>query len=657
MRTLRLVVWLPLFAVVIGGLAWSFIGDMPWLTVLAGVAGLALSFVAFRQSIRRRELPVTDLPELADNLALVIREQLMRELSLSRIHDPWPLDLAYRSSAADLADHASNIADSRAAVRLRLHGSVTRLADTFKEIPSRRLVILGDPGAGKSTAVMLLTARLLQQRAEHDPVPVILPVASWDPDVTSFREWVVGQLQARYPGLGVTAATLLFETQRVIPILDGLDELPDYLRVAAISTFTRLTDAFVVTCRTAEYVQLVEQAGVLGRAAVIELMPMSPPDIANYLAHSVPEPVASDFSAVIDLLRGPDPGPLGMALGSPLMISLLRQAYFDSSLDPSILLDRGIFSRPELIEEHLLDSFLSNLFLYSRQRFYKVGGETNVRRWLAFMAAHMQSVRGDRLFWWDLERSVSRSIFAGVGALVVAAGVGQFVAGFLDLLAGVVAGLASGFLAYLTGWLISERRSTNEGLGTPLRLTRPLAVRAATVGAVGALPLALVAAQMGSWWAGISTGAVLWVTLCANAWFVLGPRATAINPRATVRASRWFALVRWLAIGLTVGLTLGFLTGSIGMIAGYSVLAGSLGAIVTLLWLLAGSVWGRFCVVRIWLAIRGVLPWRLFDFLDSMRQIGLIRLDGEAYRFRDARLREVLARPAADPRKAVRGNG
>src|SRR6202011_2881734 len=54
----------------------------------------------------------------------------------------------------------------------------------FLQLDRRRLVILGEPGAGKTTLAVLLTVALSEVRAPGDPVPVLLSAASWRlPDI------------------------------------------------------------------------------------------------------------------------------------------------------------------------------------------------------------------------------------------------------------------------------------------------------------------------------------------------------------------------------------------------------------------------------------------------------------------------------------------
>jgi predicted NACHT family NTPase len=52
----------------------------------------------------------------------------------------------------------------------------------------RRLVVLGEPGAGKSMLLLRLTLDMLARRHVDDPVPVLLPIARWDPQPPSAHQ-------------------------------------------------------------------------------------------------------------------------------------------------------------------------------------------------------------------------------------------------------------------------------------------------------------------------------------------------------------------------------------------------------------------------------------------------------------------------------------
>jgi hypothetical protein len=82
-------------------------------------------------------------------------------------------------------------------------------------------------------------------------------------------------------------------------------------------------------------------------------------------------------------------------------------------------------------------------------------------------------------------------------------------------------------------------------------------------------------------------------------------------------------LVSWLAGGLTFGLTFGLV---VGLVTGFG-----------------STCWGRFAIVRVWLAVRGRLPLRLVAFLDDAHRRGVLRQAGAIYQFRHARLQDHLA--------------
>ncbi|MFF7885483.1 NACHT domain-containing protein [Streptomyces sp. NPDC020794] len=100
--------------------------------------------------------------------------------------------------------------------------------------PRRRLVVLGSAGSGKTVLSVLLTLELLARRliqGEDDvPIPLVLSLESWDTRRQSLTEWLVDRLRQDHPGLppvdGVHPARRLVDDRRVLPVLDGLDELP-----------------------------------------------------------------------------------------------------------------------------------------------------------------------------------------------------------------------------------------------------------------------------------------------------------------------------------------------------------------------------------------------------------------------------------------------
>ncbi|MGY0234199.1 hypothetical protein [Longispora urticae] len=64
-----------------------------------------------------------------------------------------------------------------------LRGDVHQVAAVWREeVPRRQLVVLGEPGAGKTVLVLALARGLLETPEAGEPVPVLIPVSSWNPN-------------------------------------------------------------------------------------------------------------------------------------------------------------------------------------------------------------------------------------------------------------------------------------------------------------------------------------------------------------------------------------------------------------------------------------------------------------------------------------------
>lgn len=134
----------------------------------------------------------------------------------------------------------------------------TRLVDVVERY--RGLLMLGAPGAGKTTMLLTLLEDLLDV-ATHDktaPIPVVFPLASWSSDSKPLEEWFVEELCGPLYGLSPELARSWIANDRVLPLLDGLDEVVLDKRLAcaqAIEAFHRTHRLLplVVASRIADY--------------------------------------------------------------------------------------------------------------------------------------------------------------------------------------------------------------------------------------------------------------------------------------------------------------------------------------------------------------------------------------------------------------------
>ncbi|WP_075737046.1 NACHT domain-containing protein [Streptomyces acidiscabies] len=454
----------------------------------------------------------------ADELAEAVRVQWAAEARLRRLQDPEPLAVRWKRVAPPLADHPEVISRGRTVPAPRDGDQrLERIVEMFRALPERRLVVLGDPGAGKTVLAVQFVLGSLASRESGKPVPVLFPLAGWDPSSVKLRTWLAERLAAEYRPLsavrnGRTMACELLDAGLVLPVLDGLDELPDLAQHDALRRFNAELDArlpVLLTCRSAAWAGAVSGGDVLTAAEVVQLQPLDFTAARDYL-ESTARADGDGATAWTPVLRALS-APLASILGSPLMVALARTVYGDTSRDPAELLDTTRFPSAEHIEEHLLDAFVPAVF-------GAVGTwhPDTAHRWLSRLARDVPrpntgSTGTWHLRWWELEAMMPRTLRVlgpAVLALVATASVlvplakygGGVVANWDHPLSAVVnfVGILTGLCFGLAFLLPDTARCARE----PRRLVRTAlrtTAAAAVVGvALGLLVPPLVSSRLGA---------------------------------------------------------------------------------------------------------------------------------------------------------------
>ena len=144
------------------------------------------------------------LAQVADQLAIAVGAQWLDEAQLRRLNDPHPLPVSWQPADLDLIEAWDALCITAtgwpggpptdpagwATSPAGLSGAGNDLADRLAKIPTGRLVVLGDPGAGKTMLLIRLLLELVARRRPGDPVPVLIQLAGWDPVDHDLWTWL-----------------------------------------------------------------------------------------------------------------------------------------------------------------------------------------------------------------------------------------------------------------------------------------------------------------------------------------------------------------------------------------------------------------------------------------------------------------------------------
>ncbi|MFE4972016.1 NACHT domain-containing protein [Kitasatospora sp. NPDC056651] len=352
-----------------------------------------------------------------DRLAGLVRERWSHEAKLRDLF-PVPIPVLWR-----VADR-EKLGDHRELTGGPVEGSTSDLAsftEAFAGRQPQRLVILGEAGSGKTTLAVLLVLELLGQRAKGGRVPVLLSLSSWRPADEQPMTWLIRQLVDDYPFLSATQAIELLNGRLILPVLDGLDELPAAERPMALEALNSeylATEPLVLTCRTRDYTEAITKGEVLRSAEVVVGQPLTAKAVADYLRTNVPPQQRNRWRPLIRAMGKKKQRPVAEALSVPLLLWLCRKVYKNpnQSGSPGDLTDQRRFPTVEEIERHLLDSLVPSVYpsrprppvhpdRKAPRRWSKRHGPLEAERaarWLGHLARHLTKREQTDLKWWEL---------------------------------------------------------------------------------------------------------------------------------------------------------------------------------------------------------------------------------------------------------------
>jgi hypothetical protein len=498
---------------------------------------------------------------------------------------------------------SGGVTDGRLDGRLdgRFEEAVRDLAAYYRAIDGGRLVVLGDPGSGKSVVAILLTIGLLASRQPAGALPVLLNVSSWDPLTQALDTWIVASIAQAHYDNRAQIPNALWRERRLLPVLDGLDEIPEASRRKAVAAINDVLGSYgpvVLTCRAVEYRDVIAGGSPsLHRGSVVQIEPVRIDDLVTYF-QAVRWPEDVNWTPVYDYLRSHPGRPLTAALGTPLMVTLARRNYQRLGGAPEELLDEVRFPSRHAVEDHVLGQVVAAAYAPDRL----VSGvpvqppgrwrADQAGRWLTYLAHHLHN-NGERdLAWWQLsDRLLSRWAAPVVGLLL-----GVFVTLVTSagtwwikpddeyntwtpaaaLAAGAVVGLPFWLLAMLAWFAVPGRqpgRLTLARQGWATRFRSGFLTGGALAGFPVTLTLSAIAVGLSlgrDGWTfgsghfyllavatGLGTMAVVAVAIGVHSVLEAPPeRSARATARLFLRQDRWSSLVGACCAGLTVALLL-----------------------------------------------------------------------------------------------------
>jgi hypothetical protein len=616
---------------------WATIAALP----VAAVGLVLLVWEKFARSLGRSEMSGA---AAEDELAALVLAQ--GQVTRSRL-----------IGTDEVGDQAANVRFVKGSGRFRevggaSEGGLLSVLEYYQSLSPGRMVVLGEPGAGKTVLALELIIRLLEQRKPEEgaPVPVLVSAAAYD-TTAPWDEWLATHL-ARQFSIGTQVAARLVRDGQILPVLDGLDEMGppgDAERartlVMALNSYMRGREraAVVVTCRFEEYQALGKN---IDRATHIEMIPLTGYEAAAYLSDQlIGEQEGHLWEPVLADLRANPHGLLASQLATPWRLTLALTVFRDLG-DPVELLPGPALTPTADQYAQRVDRLLLSRYVSAKVRLHtREGGYTRdqVQRWLIALAAGLDwqarhggsgtDIQLDR--WW---RTIGRRVpqlahvvmvaALGVPWLVIAT-VGHqpslAITGAAFLAFAILAGFPSRPARLKVGHLTSRRFV----MRLPLWLIGGL-----VFGLLDAIPWGRPVGLAGPLVAGFT------MTLVAALLIgMLDSSPQTVGPRDVIRADGRTGLAFGLVFGLVVGLVFGLAGGS-GLLYGLAV-GVTFGLAATLS---SGAfVWTRYHIGVVIGAVRGSGPISFGAFLDWAQQAGLLRSSGIAYQFRHKQLQDWLA--------------
>ena len=259
---------------------------------MLGICILILSFIHFHDKANTKNVIAQEDPNLREQLIQKLTE-LYKARFKEKMKGELRLDINLKLKYTTIGTSPER---TEKFFLIKEEEQIGDFEDLFKDYIGKikRLLILGEPGAGKSILMLRFGLKLIEE-AKKDvnfPIPIILDLVTWKQDHQTFELW----LEQNLPYIGGSFAISkeesreLVESNSILILLDGFDEIQEQYRnscmeklhvfLSKLRNSRKETLPEVILCsRISEYLS-ADDAPVF---ASIEIQPLQPIDVQSAL--------------------------------------------------------------------------------------------------------------------------------------------------------------------------------------------------------------------------------------------------------------------------------------------------------------------------------------------------------------------------------------
>ncbi len=537
-----------------------------------------------------------------------------------------------------------------------------------------KLLILGEPGSGKTTTMLDLTRDLLQ-RAETDinyRIPVLLNLSSWQNPRQAMKDWLVEELESNY-GVREDIGEEWLKNRKLLPLLDGLDEVRQEYQVSCVRAInswlqSKFRPLYIVVCsRREEYEKVVQghwqeakspdeetdrlmEEIRLNLSGAILLKKLTDEQIQEYLE-------SLDLLRIWQVLRL-EAETLEL-MRTPLFLSIIGFAYDNKNFVRT--LQRLTSNEARL--EYLFNEYWSKAIkrpLVSDQLLLKgiksqaygkckYPDTKQTRKWLVYLAKQLQQESQTEFLIEKIQPSwlligKQKRLYQLINVLINVLFFGLSFGLSFGLIFGLIFGLSFGLIGRL-----QEKIEIVERFSFSFEKLKNGLINVLIGGLIGGLIFGLSGGLSGGLIEGLIFGLIFGLSfgLIGGLSFGLiggligGMNFSEINIKRNPNQGIWRSAVNALCITLISGLIFGLIGGlSFGLTSG---LIGGLTSGLSFGLIFGGTASIKHLTLRLILFKNGHIPWNYARFLDYCTERLFLQRVGGRYRFIHKQLQDHFA--------------